>query len=63
MAIKTNLKAENASTVAEDEDVVKVMTIHASKGLEFTAVIVMGCEERIMPSPLADRIEEERRLA
>lgn len=42
---------------------VQMMTIHASKGLEFTAVIVMGCEERIMPSPLADRIEEERRLA
>lgn len=42
---------------------VQLMTIHAAKGLEFTAVIVMGCEYGIMPSPLSENEEEERRLA
>lgn len=31
---------ENASTISEDADVVKVMTIHHSKGLEFDTVIL-----------------------
>ena len=46
---------------------VKVMTIHASKGLEFEYVFVAGLEEGILPftlfdKPDAQRIEEERRL-
>jgi uncharacterized protein (TIGR00375 family) len=44
---------------------VKVMTIHASKGLEFDHVFVAGLEEGILPFTLYnDRpdIEEERRL-
>lgn len=47
-------------------DSVKVMTIHAAKGLEFPVVFVMGLEEQIFPSarsmenPAA--LEEERRL-
>jgi uncharacterized protein (TIGR00375 family) len=47
---------------------VKVMTIHASKGLEFDQVFVAGLEEGILPFTLYDReeaacdIEEERRL-
>ena len=43
------------------------MTIHASKGLEFPAVIVMDCEQTMMPSTWTiedpKQIEEERRLA
>lgn len=42
---------------------VQLMTIHSAKGLEFTTVIVMGCEKDILPSYLSDNIEEERRLA
>lgn len=42
---------------------VQMMTIHAAKGLEFTAVIVIGCEEGILPALLSENIEEERRLA
>lgn len=42
---------------------VQMMTIHASKGLEFTAVIVVGCEDGILPSSKSLNIEEERRLA
>ena len=54
----------------EDEllDHVKLMTIHASKGLEFPVVFVVGMNEGIMPSArtLEERmqagLEEERRL-
>lgn len=50
----------------EDEDVVKLMTIHASKGLEFPNVFAVGLEENIFPSAMSlfDRqdLEEERRL-
>ncbi|GHT66870.1 DNA helicase [Spirochaetia bacterium] len=47
---------------------VRVMTIHASKGLEFDHVFVAGLEEGILPftiydeSVTNDRIEEERRI-
>jgi superfamily I DNA/RNA helicase len=44
---------------------VKVMTIHASKGLEFDHVFVAGLEEGILPFTLYNEnadIEEERRL-
>jgi len=43
-----------------------MMTLHASKGLEFPYVFIMGMEEEILPhrsSIEADTIEEERRLA
>lgn len=35
-----------ASTVSEDADVVRVMSIHKSKGLEFPVCIVAGCGRR-----------------
>ena len=44
---------------------VKLMTIHASKGLEFDTVFVMAVEENLLPhknSQSDDEIEEERRL-
>lgn len=50
----------------EDQDVVKLMTIHAAKGLEFPCVFAVGLEENIFPSAMSlyDRedLEEERRL-
>jgi DNA helicase-2/ATP-dependent DNA helicase PcrA len=50
----------------EDPDVVTLMTIHASKGLEFQSVFLAGMEEGLFPSSMsletqAD-LEEERRL-
>lgn len=47
-------------------DTVSLMTIHASKGLEFPAVFVVGLEENLFPSQLSvnsrSELEEERRL-
>jgi DNA helicase-2/ATP-dependent DNA helicase PcrA len=49
-----------------DSDVVRLMTIHAAKGLEFPCVFVVGLEENLFPNAMAinDRedLEEERRL-
>lgn len=50
----------------EEQDVVKLMTIHAAKGLEFPCVFAVGLEENIFPSAMSlydrDDLEEERRL-
>ncbi|HNG63249.1 MAG TPA: 3'-5' exonuclease, partial [Ferruginibacter sp.] len=50
----------------EDANVVKLMTIHAAKGLEFPVVFVGGLEETLFPNALAintrEELEEERRL-
>lgn len=53
----------------EDEknaDKVTMMTIHASKGLEFPYVHIVGLEENLFPSQMAlnsrSELEEERRL-
>ena len=44
------------------DEMINVMTIHASKGLEFDYLYVIGLEEGFFPLGDAD-IEEERRLA
>ncbi|MDL2297253.1 UvrD-helicase domain-containing protein [Bacteroidales bacterium OttesenSCG-928-B11] len=50
----------------ESQDRVKLMTIHASKGLEFDYVYITGLEENLFPSSMSlgssAEIEEERRL-
>jgi len=50
----------------ENQDAVKLMTIHAAKGLEFPCVFAVGLEENLFPSTMSlyDRegLEEERRL-
>lgn len=50
---------------ADDDNCVKLCTIHSVKGLEFPVVLVIGCNEGIMPSKqsvAAGDIEEERRI-
>jgi DNA helicase-2/ATP-dependent DNA helicase PcrA len=48
------------------EDSVKMMTIHAAKGLEFPCVFVAGLEDNLFPSSMSlysrEDLEEERRL-
>ncbi len=52
--------------VADTQDAVILMTMHAAKGLEFPCVFMVGMEESIFPSSRAlydqDQMEEERRL-
>jgi DNA helicase II / ATP-dependent DNA helicase PcrA len=50
----------------ENSDAVKLMTVHAAKGLEFNCVFVGGMEEGLFPSGMSintrEELEEERRL-
>jgi DNA helicase-2/ATP-dependent DNA helicase PcrA len=53
----------------DDNDRVKLMSVHSAKGLEFKAVIITGMEENLFPSLMAlkskdtrSAIDEERRL-
>jgi ATP-dependent DNA helicase Rep len=50
----------------EDSDQVQLMTLHASKGLEFPFVFLIGMEEGLLPHQTSmdeGNVEEERRLA
>lgn len=55
-------------SLSENDDQVKLMTLHSAKGLEFPYVFICGMEELVFPSGMAlnsddpDAIEEERRL-
>jgi len=50
----------------ENADTVKMMTIHAAKGLEFSCVFAVGLEEMLFPNAMSintrEELEEERRL-
>ncbi|MEO7768492.1 MAG: UvrD-helicase domain-containing protein [Ferruginibacter sp.] len=56
----------DADNNKDDADCVKLMTIHAAKGLEFSCVFVGGLEETLFPSAMSintrEELEEERRL-
>ena len=60
------LSDEKENKAGEEEDVVKLMTIHSAKGLEFDYVFITGLEENLFPSSLCvnsrQEMEEERRL-
>ena len=60
------LSDEEENKAGEEEDVVKLMTIHSAKGLEFDYVFITGLEENLFPSSLCvnsrQEMEEERRL-
>ena len=57
----------NEGNVADDEDAVSLLTAHASKGLEFGVVIIVGLEEGLFPDFRSfndtEQAAGERRLA
>jgi len=61
VALATDLDGDKG-----DPDHVALMTIHSSKGLEFSHVFVVGLEEDLFPSAMSmntrSELEEERRL-
>ncbi len=50
----------------ENEDAIQMMTLHSSKGLEYSVVFVAGCEEGLFPHKRStedpSQLAEERRL-
>ena len=56
----------DADSKDPDSDTVKLMTIHAAKGLEFECVFAAGLEEMLFPNAMSintrEELEEERRL-
>ena len=67
--VVTRLTLRDMLERGEDDeagDQVQLMTLHASKGLEFPYVYLIGMEEGILPHQTSideDNVEEERRLA
>ena len=65
---QVSLLSDTKGAEKENLNAVKLMTAHASKGLEFDTVFVVGAEEGTFPHANAlqtgtdDAIEEERRL-
>nr|MBA3717306.1 ATP-binding domain-containing protein [Actinomycetota bacterium] len=52
--------------ISEEQSMVTLMTLHNAKGLEFSAVFMIGMEEQIFPHSRSieeQGVEEERRLA
>jgi DNA helicase-2/ATP-dependent DNA helicase PcrA len=65
--LETMSLAGDTDSLEGERDQVTLMTLHASKGLEYPVVILVGLEERLFPHERAlresaDSIEEERRL-
>lgn len=58
--------SSDTDTLRQEQDTIRLMTIHSSKGLEFPVVFIVGLEEGIFPhsrSALSyQELEEERRL-
>ena len=62
----TDTLLTDADEDKDECDTVKLMTIHAAKGLEFPVVFVGGIEETLFPNAMSintrEELEEERRL-
>jgi ATP-dependent DNA helicase Rep len=68
-ASAADLAAQLALLSRNDKDdggnAVRMMTLHASKGLEFPYVFIVGCEDGVLPHQVSldeGNLEEERRL-
>ena len=60
------IDSKEADILGEDDDMVRVMTVHSAKGLEFKAVFVVQALEGVLPSAYAvgndEDLDEELRL-
>ena len=62
---EVSLLTDQDDNLTDTTERVKLMTVHAAKGLEFPVVFIVGLEENLFPSQFAvkpSEIEEERRL-
>lgn len=63
---EVSLLTDQDNDSEENADMVTLMTVHASKGLEFKNIFIVGMEEELFPSSMStgseESIEEERRL-
>ncbi len=62
MALESNVDAEDQAGDAEKKGMLRLSTIHQSKGLEFDAVFLIMLCDGLFPSARAESLEEERRL-
>jgi superfamily I DNA/RNA helicase len=63
--LESTVLQKDTDTYNPQADRVTLMTLHASKGLEFPVVFVVGCEENLLPYQRDGEefdLEEERRL-
>src|SRR5207237_6795169 len=67
LALLSNLEAEQDRPRDDDEETVKLTTIHQAKGLEFEVVFLIMLCDGLFPSGRSleenDNLEEERRLS
>ncbi|MEN9733543.1 MAG: hypothetical protein RLZ45_1538 [Verrucomicrobiota bacterium] len=66
LALQTNLEADESAKEGDDEERLRLSTVHQAKGLEFGAVFVIMLSDGCFPTQravdAADALEEERRL-
>jgi len=66
VALMTSIEAEDQSAASNDDERLRLSTIHQAKGLEFKIVFVIMLCEGLFPSSRSldfeDSLEEERRL-
>jgi DNA helicase II / ATP-dependent DNA helicase PcrA len=63
--LDTLMLHKDIDTFDSRADRIRLLTLHASKGLEFPVVFIIGCEEDIIPHRIQGArtdVEEERRL-
>ena len=66
LALQSNLESEENRPAADDDERLRLSSIHQAKGLEFAVVFVIMLSEGLFPSARSlenlDTLEEERRL-